>query len=91
MWGRAEPIEHLLLGARYAHFFRNLSGSTSGDETGFFTGTVGTWIVEAIRVFLAFDARLAGDAARAEIPNFTGYALRLVFEGNLGARFEGAL
>jgi hypothetical protein len=91
VWGRLEPIEHLLLGARYAHFFRNLSGSTAGDETGFFTGTVGTWIVEAIRVFLAFDARVAGDAARAEIPNFTGYALRLVFEGNLGARFEGAL
>jgi hypothetical protein len=90
-WGRVEPIEHLLLAARYSHFSRNLIGAAAGDEIGTFTGAVGAWIVEAIRVFLAFDARYAGAAAAAELPGFTGYSLRLVFEGNLGARFEGTL
>lgn len=90
-WGRVEPIEHLLLAARYEHFLRNVSAALPGDETGFFTGSVGTWIVEALRIFLAFDARFAGQAARAEVPGFSGYALRLIFEGNLGARFEGSL
>jgi hypothetical protein len=90
-WGRVEPVEHLLLAARYSHFSRNLTGSAAGDEIGTFTGAVGAWIVEAIRVFLAFDARHAGAAASAELPGFSGYSLRVIFEGNLGARFEGTL
>ncbi len=63
----------------------------AGDEVGTFTGSVGTWIVVAIRIFLAFDVRVAGDRARTELPGFEAYALRLVLEGNLGARFEGSL
>jgi hypothetical protein len=90
-WGRVEPLEHLLLAARFSHFFRNLTAPANGDEISTFTGSVGTWIVEAIRIFLAFDVRVAGDRARTELPGFESYALRVVFEGNLGARFEGAL
>jgi hypothetical protein len=70
-------------------FVRDLGGDR--DRITVLTGAVGGRIVDPLRAFLAFDGRLADDAAQLSDPGTRGWALRVVVEGVLSGHFEGAV
>ncbi|MFO0685503.1 MAG: hypothetical protein U0234_25815 [Sandaracinus sp.] len=88
-WARVEPVERLLLAVRAQSFLRDLSSGT--DRITLLTGAIGARIVEPLRAFLAFDGRLADDAAQLADPGTRGWGLRVVVEGTFAGHFEGTV
>lgn len=84
---RVDGLDRLVLGAQASHFLRDLA--RGGDTQTTLSLMAGARIDSPLRVFAAFDGRWAGDAARAVLPGYVGYDLRVVVEGNLGVRWLG--
>lgn len=88
-WARVEPVERLLIAARAQSLLRDLPTGT--DRITLLTGAIGARIVEPLRAFLAFDGRLADDAAQLADPGTRGWSLRVVVEGTFAGHFEGTV
>lgn len=87
-WARGRLFDHLLLGAQFFHFARDLSGT---DVLSQLTMHVGAHVHDALRVYVAVDGRFAGEAARVAVPSWERWELRLVVESNFALEFTGGL
>jgi len=88
-WARGLLFDHLVLGAQFLHFVRDLATGT--DALSSLSLIVGARVVEQLRVYLAVDGRFADTLARVASPAWERWDVRLVVEADVVARFLGAL
>ncbi len=88
-WARGLLFEHLVLGAQFLHFVRDLA--TGSDALSSLSLIVGARVIDQLRVYLAVDGRFADTLARTASPAWERWDVRLVVEADVVARFLGAL
>ncbi|HJL15970.1 MAG TPA: hypothetical protein RMH99_09950 [Sandaracinaceae bacterium LLY-WYZ-13_1] len=88
-WARGEPVEGLLVGARFQHFLRDFDQDS--DALTELTATVGYRVHGVAAAFLAVDGRFAGDAAASALPGYERWRIRVVLEGRFSHPFEVSL
>jgi len=88
-WARGNPWEGLIVGGRFQHFIRDFGQDT--DTLTEFTLSVGYRVHEVVGAHLAFDGRLAGDTARAALPGYERWRIRVIAEATFEHPFTVTL
>lgn len=76
-WVRGEPYENVLLAGQVANWWRNLD-APEDDTILTVTAAGGYRIVKPLEAFLAFDAFVASDMAKAALPELDQYRIRAI-------------
>lgn len=82
VFARVEPMERLLVGARFSHTVRNAGADT--DSLSHFTLSVGARVLPGLEAHAAVLRTLLGDEARAALPNIDAWNFRLIVRTALG-------